>query len=558
MRRALAIGLLALVGGTVEAAAQVDDRIVFIANRPASEVHVMDADGTDREVVTRRAPAGFNAAWSPGGARFAFNGSSGVSFGLWVMDRDGGDLRWLGFANSQLEETSLPDPDWAPGGRRLVVSYRRDIHVVNTDGTGRRQLTRGYAGDWSPAWSPDGAWIVFTRDSRLFRVRTDGTGLQLLGRGDEADWSSNGKRIVFTVHAPFGGRDIYSMRADGTDRRRLTQSRVDEYAPAWSPGGTRIAYTRGFEGDVWVMDADGRNRRLLIADAAAPSWSPHGAFVSFTRGHTALFPGGETREVTAIFTRPVDGSASATRLLTPEFDVDVEASPDGAQIAYTSIRPFSTSGVYVADADGGNEMFLHPGEAPDWSPDGTKILLGYASGLYVVNPDGSMPTQLPEPASPVFGVFDSPRWHPDGARVSFVSYSPLPLGCAEVWAMNLDATNVTRMTRAGCVPHVLDFDWTPGGTGLVFEGIPCELLDCGPVIFGASVPDGAPALLAGIPDEIEFFEQPRVSPDGSKVTYVRYDGLAQPALWSMNLDGSGKRPLTSTGRGTAPAWLPDG
>src|SRR5687768_3449396 len=102
--RAFAIGLVALVGGAVDASAQAGDRIVFVANRPASEIHVMNADGTGRTAVTRRAPAGFNAAWSPDGARLAFNGSSGISFGLWVMDRDGGNLRWLGFASSHPDE----------------------------------------------------------------------------------------------------------------------------------------------------------------------------------------------------------------------------------------------------------------------------------------------------------------------------------------------------------------------------------------------------------------------------------------------------------------------
>ena len=119
------------------------------------------------------------------------------------------------------------------------------------------------------------------------------------------------------------------MRADGTDRRRLTRSRIDEYAPAWSPGGTRIAYTRGFVGDVWVMNADGSNKRRLVPDAAVPSWSPHGAFVSFTRTRTVAFPEEDAREITTIFTRPADGSALARRVLTPEFDLDVEASPDG-------------------------------------------------------------------------------------------------------------------------------------------------------------------------------------------------------------------------------------
>jgi TolB protein len=549
MRVALAIGLVALVGGAVDASTQAGDRIVFVANRPASEIHVMNADGTARAAVTRRAPAGFNAAWSPDGVRLAFNGSSGSSFGLWVMDRDGGNLRWLGFASAQ--EGPLPDPDWAPGGRRLAVSHQRDIFLVNRDGTGRRRLTRGYTGDWSPAWSPDGGWIVFTRDSRLFRVRTDGTGLQLLGKGDAADWSPNGKRIVFTVHAAFGGRDIYTMRADGTDRRRLTVSAADEYAPAWSPGGTRIAYTRGFERDVWVMDADGRNKRRLIPDAAAPSWSPHGTLVSFTRTRTAAFPGGDSREVTTIYSRPADGSAPARRLLTPEFDLDVEASPDGTKIAYTSVRPFSTSGVYVSDVDGSNEAFLHAGEGPDWSPDGTKILLGSVGSLYVVNPDGSLPTQVPAPGLAI----EAWRWHPDGNRVSVVSYGPLQ--CRDVYAVNLDGSNATRITRADCLLDVVDFDWAPSGSSLVFAAFTCEFHDCGTQIFGASVPDGAPTLLAEAFLDSVYLARPRVSADGVRVVYVRSDDLAQPGLWSMNIDGSGKLQLTSTGRGAAPAWLPD-
>jgi TolB protein len=549
---AIAIGLLVLVTGPVDARAQVDDRIVFVSTRPASEIHLMNADGTGRTAVTRRAPAGFSAVWSPDGARFAFNGFSGTSFGLWVMNRDGGNVRSLGFNRPAGEGGPVPDPDWAPGGRRLVVSHGRDIFLVNRDGSGRKRLTRGAAEDWSPAWSPDGAWIAFTRNGGLYRIRTDGSGLRSLGPGDEADWSPNGKRIVFTLHRLFGGRDIYSMRADGTDRRLLTRSRIDEYAPAWSPGGTRIAYTRGFERDIWVMNADGSGKRPLIVDAAAPSWSPHGAFVAFTRTRTAAFPGGDTQEVTAIYTRPADGSALATRILTPEFDADVEASPDGTRIAFTSVRPYSTSGVYVADADGGNETFLHAGEGPDWSPDGTRILLRSQGSLYVVNADGSLPTQLPEPPGHDFASLETWRWHPDGNRVSFDSSGGTP--CRDVYTMNLDGTGVTRMTRADCIPEPFDFDWDPTGSSLVFAGYPCEFADCSPQILRASVPDGAPAVLAELPFEFDFQSHPRVAPDGARVTFSRIAPLGVGMIWSMNSDGSAKRQLTANG--TAPAWLP--
>src|SRR5262245_22866009 len=120
--RSLAVGLVALVGGTAEASAQVEDRIVFVSTRPASEIHVMNADGTGRTAVTHRAPSGFNAVWSPDGTRFAFNGFSGTrfglsptAFGLWVMNRDGSGLRSLGFSADAIFGM-MPDPDSAPGG----------------------------------------------------------------------------------------------------------------------------------------------------------------------------------------------------------------------------------------------------------------------------------------------------------------------------------------------------------------------------------------------------------------------------------------------------------
>jgi Tol biopolymer transport system component len=550
LARTIAVGfVVSLLGGGVANARGDDARILFASTRPVAEIHVMHADGSGKMRVTHRAPAGSGAAWSPDGARIAFNGSSGSAVQLWVMDRAGGNIRPLGFSSSTSAGIPFPDPDWAPGGRRIVLSYGEDIFIVNRDGTGRRRLTRGGDEEWSPAWSPNGAWIAFTRAPQIWRMRTDGSAQQALGRGDEADWSPNGKRIVFTIEGP-RGRDIYSMRADGTDRRRLTSTPGDEGAPSWSPGGARIAYSRGFNGSVWVMDADGRNKRLVITNAAAPSWSPRGSFLAFTRIRVVELPNEDPRDVPAIFARRADGVGAATRLLTPEFDEDVEASPDGTKIAYTSVRPYSSSGIYVADVDGANETFIHPGRGPDWSPDGTRILLWHDGALYLVDEDGSNPTQLPEPEGHALAFPMSGKWHPDG-RVAFISLGVTD--CADVYAMNLAGTNVARMTRSDCLPHVVDFDWDPTGGALVFTGFRCELFDCDPQIFRAQVPDGAPVVLA---TAFPFLFHPRVSPEGTKVAFVRSGDFGETAVWSMNIDGSGKTQLTPMGTGTAPVWLP--
>ena len=83
------------------------------------------------------------------------------------------------------------------------------------------------------------------------------------------------------------GTEIYTANADGSDPRRLTVNTVADTDPAYSPDGSKIAFTRS--NDIWVMNADGSGPRNLTdhpAQDTSPAWSPDGkrlAFVS-TRG----------------------------------------------------------------------------------------------------------------------------------------------------------------------------------------------------------------------------------------------------------------------------------
>ncbi|MGH2948697.1 MAG: metallophosphoesterase, partial [Solirubrobacteraceae bacterium] len=91
------------------------------------------------------------------------------------------------------------------------------------------------------------------------------------GRHDDGApaWSPNGRRIAFTRGSP-SKRDVYLMRADGAHVRRLTKLPRGVTSPTWSPDGRRIAFGMGRRGRraMHVIRSDGRGLRKLTSGAA--------------------------------------------------------------------------------------------------------------------------------------------------------------------------------------------------------------------------------------------------------------------------------------------------
>jgi TolB protein len=182
-------------------------------------------------------------------------------------------------------------PAWSPDRRRIAFARSvapgagSQIWVMNADGTGASQVTRGR--DGGPAWSPDGRWIAFTRNTAradLFVVRPDGTGLRNVTRnpaGADAfgsTWSRDGSRIAFRRMAAPAGTGIYSIGVDGRSLRRLAR---EAHEPEWSPSGHRIAYLSqdravGPGWQVYVMGPNGGGKRRVSRAGtwAFPTWSP--------------------------------------------------------------------------------------------------------------------------------------------------------------------------------------------------------------------------------------------------------------------------------------------
>jgi Tol biopolymer transport system component len=219
--------------------------------------------------------------------------------------------------------------------RRYAWDYDPEFDIYaageRTGTLTRLTSERGY--DAEASYSPDGQWIAFSSMRDAYnRTLTPEEQKQL-----EVD--------------PSYFAEIYIMRADGSDQRRLTRAMGYDGGPFFSPDGSRIVWRRftpdGLIADVWTMKLDGSDPRQ-VTDFAAMSWAP---FIH-PSGEYLLFASNKLGfENFEVFMVDVDGTKEPVRVTYSDgFDGLPVPSPDGGRLAWTSSRGGGREGqVFLAD-----------------------------------------------------------------------------------------------------------------------------------------------------------------------------------------------------------------
>jgi Tol biopolymer transport system component len=236
-----------------------DGKLVYTEKSSNSSIAISDPDGSNRKrvyetagsslsapMVSHGLAGAFQPAWSPDGQWIAFG------LGQWFQERRNGTAK--------------------------IMRMRRD-------GSALEELTDGSVNSGFPSYSADGKRIVYrvwdAKEKGLRIIDIADRKIQVLTTEADnlPDWSPDGSRIVFTRRVDAVNFDIFTIRPDGTDLRRLTTSEANDGHAVWTADGKHILWNSGaygfrdeaalydntFQpyGQNWIMNADGSGKRLI-------------------------------------------------------------------------------------------------------------------------------------------------------------------------------------------------------------------------------------------------------------------------------------------------------
>lgn len=347
-----------------------------------SDIYVQDGPKTKPRLLVE---GGQSPQWSPDGEKIAFLGFSNVS----------------DFSNGSQFNTVL-----------LGSLASRQIQVMNTDGSGTKQVTNVPNGIWDFAWSPVEQKIAYCElgnDGRtaIVMIDADGSGRNELTKMGEArcavgmpvlNKTLDRSKSIYSTYLYGGKASVSLVGGHESDAAQIIKSEVIGLPTlAWAPDGSMLAFTSVVNGKIviGVVGINGGKAKPIIM-GYSPQWSPDGKQLLFRHDSE------KTPSVTSICIASADGTQPRKVLDGESADFGLIWFPDGKSIVFASERENKNrSEIFRINADGTCLAKIATQDhsslsSPTVSPDGTELLVDarpsdgsrnytYGPGIWIVD-----------------------------------------------------------------------------------------------------------------------------------------------------------------------------
>lgn len=469
-----------------------DGQWIAFYSKNRGGIWIVPATGGNARQVSQ---FGSDPDWSRDGKWLAFQSDPITNLGAQASPAQPPSLIWVVPANGSAEPTRLTElghpagghgaPSWSPDGKHIVMSVSdfgsNAIWIVPREGGEPQQALKS---GLDPVYGPDGKSLYYTTASGLWEIQLSpdtgtpiGDPIQLTNSAIERiryfSISADGKKLVYA--GLLSNSNLWSLPIDtvsslpSASPTELTQNRsLRNGIPNFSPDGKRIAFNTqkgdraSAEGDLWIMDADGKNPRQVTTEGGGlVSWFSGGEQLAFM----------SSRDARKVWIANLQTGQEKT--LSWDFGEDVNymrLSPDGRQVVFNSKRT-GTTNTWKISFEGGEPKQLTFDNVfmgfAQWSRDGKLLAVqmkrGEDSHICVMSSEGGPITQL---------TFDKGQcWHggfsPDGDKIAFAGFRD---GVWNLWWVSRSTKEQKKLTNYSKVNSFVRYPaWSPLGNQIAYE-----------------------------------------------------------------------------------------
>jgi TolB protein len=253
-------------------------------------IYTINPDGSGKQKVTDTRVGGYSIDYSPTAKKVTYTSYEGFNDGnptgpqkdteIYTINTDGS-----GKTNVTNNNRGDEDSSYSPDGKRIAYAgwdgHDLEIYTIGVHGKNRVRLTNNATNDGYPDYSPDGKKIAAwsEKGQYIYTIRVHGGDKSKVVQGSDPSYSPDGERIAYTGRRFFErDSEIYTINVNGRHRTKVTNNNATDYWPSYSPDGKKIAFIRGRgrNPDIYTKNVGGGGKSKKVTGSryieSNPSW----------------------------------------------------------------------------------------------------------------------------------------------------------------------------------------------------------------------------------------------------------------------------------------------